>query len=142
MRKCLADANVCAFLIEGNIPEKMVHIWKQITGGTRTLLLIEPVVSEVYYKNVPKFGKKVVKDKILWLKALKSAEEYRLDDNDAMLAGSFKVERSGSGLSIVDCYIIAVAKRTGSLILTTDKQIRNVAKENGVQLEYIPFGKK
>lgn len=105
--------------------------------GQRGLVLIEPLVSEMYYMNVWKFGKKKTKDKILGLKSFKEAEEYSLDDNDAINAGAIKVDYKN--LSLVDCFLLSVAKKQNALILTTDHSIRDVARKLRVEVSFLPF---
>ncbi|PKP55722.1 MAG: hypothetical protein CVT88_08615 [Candidatus Altiarchaeales archaeon HGW-Altiarchaeales-1] len=139
MTEYLFDTNVLSVLLYGNIsiPQKWSQIWNRIRNKQSHLILIAPVVSEIYYKNVPKFGEKKVKDKILWLKSL-NQELPSLDYDDAIKAGAIKI-RNPNNLSLVDCFILAVAGRRNSLILTTDTLIRDVAKNMKVNVSYIPF---
>ena len=44
------------------------------------------------------------------LKSLKKTEVCRLDDKDAMNAGEIKVDYPRYGLSLVDCFLITIAK--------------------------------
>ncbi|OQX18117.1 MAG: hypothetical protein BWK75_06890, partial [Candidatus Altiarchaeales archaeon A3] len=109
MTEYLFDTNVLFCLLYGNIsiPQKWSQFWNQVRNKQAGLILIAPVVSEIYYKNVPKFGEKKVKDKILWLISL-NKELPSLDYDDAIKAGAIKI-RNPNHLSLVDCFILAVA---------------------------------
>lgn len=139
MKRCLLDTNAFSLLIYDHIPEKWSRIWREIRLGLRGLLLFEPLVSEMYYKNIPKLGKKGARDKVLWLKSLNKTELYSLDDNDAINAGAIRVDYSPYGLSLVDCFLLSVAKKHTALILTTDPSIRNVARKMKVEANFLPF---
>jgi predicted nucleic acid-binding protein len=133
------DTNALSIILYDNIPEKWSMKWKFIREGRAELILIEPLISEVFYKNVPKKGKKVSKNKIFWLKSLKKGEIYRMEDNDAILAGEIKIKYSNKGISLVDCFLIAVGKRQSASLFTTDPGIRDVARKLNVKVDYIPF---
>ena len=139
MKRCLLDTNAFSLLLGNQTPEKWSRIWREIRMGQRGLVLIEPLVSEMYYKNIPKLGKKRAKDQILWLKSLIKADIHSLDDNDAINAGTIKVDYSSNGLSLVDCFLLSVAKKQNALILTTDHSIRDVARKLRVEVNFLPF---
>ena len=141
MKKCLIDANAFSLIVNNKTPEKWWRIWKEIRMGQRELLLLEPVVSEIYYKNVPTFGKKEIKNKILGLKSFPGSREYSPDDNDSLRAGAIKVDHSPHNLSLVDCYILAVANKHKAMILTTDHGVRDVARKMRIDVSFVPFKK-
>jgi len=120
-------------------PEKWIPIWRKIRDGHQNLLLIAPLISELYYKNAPSFGKKRVKKKIDWVKKLHRADVHKLDYNDAINAGEIKVNYTRYGLSLADCFLLAVGKRFGAMIVTTDLQIKNVARKMKANVSFIPF---
>ncbi|MEM4160687.1 MAG: PIN domain-containing protein [Thermoplasmata archaeon] len=138
MKRCILDTNAFSILMNDRIPEKWSRIWSEIRVGQRSLILIEPLVSEIYYKNVLRVGKKSAKDMIMWLKSLKKAEIHSLDDNDAMNAGAIKVDYSNYDLSLVDCFLLAIARRYNALILTTDHSIRDAARNMKVEVNFLP----
>lgn len=139
MKKYLFDANAISLWFEDNLPEKWTRQWKEVRMGTSKLILIEPLISETYYKNVPKYGKKRCKEKVYWMKALPKIYIHPLDDNDAILAGDIKTHYKGKGLSLVDCFLIAVAKANNAKIFTTDTGVRDIARSEKVQVDYLPF---
>ena len=140
MRGCLLDANAFSMLVYEGVPEKWERIWKDMRMGKTQLMLIEPLISEFYYKNIQRVGKKGSKDKIYHIKAWRNTQIINLDDNDAIMAGSFKVEYRKYSISLVDCFILAVCKRNRLKILTTDPGVRDVGKKLGVDVSFLPYG--
>ena len=141
MRKYLFDTNAISLAYDDALPEKWARPWREVRVGMRSLLLFEPLVSEIYYKNIPKYGKKTSRDKIFWLKSLPHTQIYLIDDNDAINAGNIKVRYPG-GLSLVDCYLLAIAKANNAKIFTTDYGLRDVARSMGVNVDYLPLPKR
>ena len=139
MRKCLIDTYAMSLFMSDKTPEKWDRIWREIRMGKRSLILIEPVISEIYYKNIPKFGMKKTKDRILGIKSYSRAEIISLDDNDAFNAGEIKIRFSNYNLSLVDCFLLSVGRKHKALILTTDHLIRDVAKKIGVEVNFLPL---
>ncbi len=139
MRRYLFDANAISLLILGTPPEKWFRRWKEIKERRRVLLLFEPLISEVFYKNTSKHGRKSCMDKILWLKSLPNVEIHRMNDNDAFNAGKIKVDFARYGLSLVDCFLLSIGKYQGSTIFTTDHEVRDVARKMRVNVDFLPF---
>jgi len=71
MNRYLFDTNSISLAFNGAIPEKWSRFWREIRMGNRGLLLFEPLVSEIYYKNILEYGKKPCKDKILKCKQIR-----------------------------------------------------------------------
>ncbi len=139
MNRYLLDTNALSLLLwNNNIPEQWSQIWNQIRNRTALLILIEPIVAEMYCKNVQKFGDKKVVDKILWVKSL-NTELYSLEDNDAIYAGKIKAKYPKTFL-LVDCFVLAVANKRHAIVLTTDYNLREEANKIKVNVKYIPFG--
>ncbi len=141
MKRYLFDTNSISLTFNNSIPEKWTRFWKEVRMGNKGLLLFEPLISEIYYKNTPKHGKKVCKDKIMWLKSLPKTRIYQLNDRDAINAGDFKVQFSKYGLSIVDCFLLCVAKAHGAMVFTTDPSVKNVARKLNIKVSFLPFPK-
>ena len=139
MKKYLFDTNAISLTFDGTLPEKWVRLWKEVRMGNSELLLFEPLISEMYYKNIPKHGKTKCKDKIYWMKSLSNSTIHPLDDNDAFRAGDIKNQYKKFGPSIVDCFLLSVAKVNGAMIITTDPTVKFVAKEMNVKFSYLPF---
>ena len=139
MRKCLFDTNALSIIMRGTTPEKWSRIWREIRMGQRGLVLIEPVVSELYYKNISRFGKKNTRDLIYGFKSMPRAEIHELDDNDAINAGAIKIDYSSYGLSLVDCFLLAVGRRLRADVVTTDPSVREAGRKLGVKINFISF---
>lgn len=135
MKKCLIDTCAMSLIWNGEIPGKWSDIWRNIRMGGQGIILIEPLVGEMYYKNAPKLGLKEVKNNIMGLKGFRKAEVYKLKDSDAIEAGKIKLEHRD--LSLVDCFIMAVAKRHRAVILTTDPGIRDAAREMRIDVNFM-----
>ena len=88
MKRYLFDTNSISLTFDNTLPDKWIRHWKEVKSGTGGLVLFEPLISETYYKNIPKYGKKKSKDKIYFLKSLPEAKIHQLDDNDALNAGN------------------------------------------------------
>lgn len=139
MKKCIFDTNAVSLMFSENLPEIWDMYFKQVRKGERILLLFEPLISEIFYKNEPNFGISVCKDKIYQLKALPRVEIHRLNDNDAINAGEIKVRYSKYDLSLVDCYLLSIGKSRKCMIITTDHNVRDVGKKIDVEIKYHPL---
>jgi predicted nucleic acid-binding protein len=106
------------------------------------LLLFEPLISEIYYKNFPKQGKRACKDKILWLKSLPKKGVYSLKNRDAINAGEIKVRFLRYNLSLVDCFLLSVGMHCNATLLTTDHSVRDVARKMNIKVDFLPLFKK
>lgn len=139
MKKCLFDTYAVSLMLSGGLPEKWIRYANEVRKGERILLLFEPLISEIFYKNEPKFGISTCREKIYWLKSLPKVEIHKLTDTDALDAGEIKIRNSQYDLSLVDCYLLSIGKRRNSIILTTDHGVRDVGKKIGVEVNYYPF---
>ncbi len=141
MKKYLFDTNAISLTFNRNLPEKWIRPWKEVKAGTGGLVLFEPLISETYYKNIPKHGKKKSKDDIYLLKSLPKTKIHQLNDNDAMNAGDIKIQYKQYQLSLVDCFLITVARANNAKIFTTDHNLSNVARKMNVKVDYLPLAK-
>ena len=140
MKSYIFDANSISLEFADRIPEKWSRCWKEIKiYRTKELLLIEPLISETYYKNIPKHGKKVCKDKILWLKSLQNVKIHQIDDNDAIAAGDIKNTYFTNKLSLVDCFVLAIAKKYSATLFTTDSSMRDIARKLNINVDFLPL---
>ncbi|MDI6730608.1 MAG: hypothetical protein QMD06_03605 [Candidatus Altarchaeum sp.] len=67
---------------------------------------------------------------------------YSLGYNDAIKADAIKIKYSGrkkDELSLVDCFLLTVAKRYYISIITTDHSINNIRRNMNVGVKYLPF---
>ena len=68
MKRYLFDTNAISLTFDNTLPDKWIRHWKEVKAGTGGLVLFEPLISETYYKNIPKHGKKRSKDNIYFFK--------------------------------------------------------------------------
>ena len=139
MKRYLFDTNAISHILDEHPPEKWRRPWDDVRMGRGRLLLFEPNISEMYYKGIQKLGRRSSRDRMVWLKTLPRADVIRLRDKDAFAAGEIKVGRSGSSLSLVDCFALELAKSHGAMLLTMDHSVRDEAKRMGVRCSFIPF---
>jgi len=81
----------------------------------------------------------MIRDEILILKSFPKVEMYIPDDNDAFMAGDIKTQYRKHNLSLVDCFIISIARRKRAVVFTTDNAINKVGKDLNVTVNYLPF---
>lgn len=139
MKRYLFDTNSISLTFNDSLPEKWRRFWKEVRMGSKGLLLFEPLISEIYYKNIPKHGKQNCKNKIIWLKSLQKTEIHQLNDRDAINAGDLKIQFSRYDLSLVDCFLLSIAKANKAMIVTTDHSVREVARKLNVNVSFLPF---
>ncbi|PIV67666.1 MAG: hypothetical protein COS08_09050 [Euryarchaeota archaeon CG01_land_8_20_14_3_00_38_12] len=136
------DTNFISLAWGDKLPEKWLRRWKEVKMGYSRLLLCEPLISEMYYKNIPNYGMKSCKDKILWLKSLPNVKIHQIDDNDAINAGNIKLQHSGHILALVDCFVLAIARDYRAKVFTTDHWIRDIARDVSVDVDFLPLQKE
>ena len=141
MKRYLFDTNAISLWFDNSLPEKWLRQWKEIKIGNSTLLLFEQLISEAYYKNIQKYGNKKSRDNIFFLKSFPNSYIYKIKDKDALSAGDIKVKNNKYKLSLVDCFLIAIARTNRAEIFTTDPSIRDVAKKMKISVNYFPLKK-
>lgn len=139
MRKCLFDTNAVSLMLSDRIPEKWVRYSTGVREWKIVLLLSEPLISEIFYKNVSKFGHAECRKHILLLKSLSHVEIHSLTDSDAINAGEIKIRLSQYGLSLVDYYLLSIGRPHKSIILTTDHGVKDAGRKIGVEINYYFF---
>ena len=70
MKKYLFDSNVYSLIFSENIPEKWVRYWKEVRSGTKKLIIFEMLISGIFYKNSRKYGFRMMREKLEWIKYL------------------------------------------------------------------------
>jgi len=106
-----------SFLGDRRVTEPLQEMGKRIADG----YTCEPNLAELYYKTCEKLGRETA---LLRYTSLRQSALAIISPDDALtrLAGDLKCSH-GLGLSLVDAYIVALAKRTGSSLYTTDARI-------------------
>jgi len=129
------DTMVLFKACEDRLPEKWLRIWKQIRSGTYRLFLTEPVISELYYLIEENYGRDSATAKVLALKAMR--HELQGDpDKLSFLAADLRARHNN--LSIADRFSIAAAIIYSGRLLTTDHGIRDAARKERCEVDYLP----
>ena len=126
----------------GNLPEKWQLAWNRC-AYEGTVLIMEPLVSEIYYQLAKAIGHESAQNGILKIKGLKGVRMFPIEEDDdlAMEAGRIhlKAQQNGSEVSFVDAYLIAICKKTGAMIHTTDHAIRDIARRYRCKVNWLPL---
>jgi predicted nucleic acid-binding protein len=121
-------------------PEKWVRLWNQLYSGNRILVLIEPLISEIFYQ-IEKLSSKAAAQKYIFrIKGMQNTDVVPHADGDkiALLAGEIRYKHRQRNVSLVDSYIIATAIRENAAVYTTDHGVRDSAREEKCEVQYLP----
>ncbi|MHA2250949.1 MAG: PIN domain-containing protein [Candidatus Kariarchaeaceae archaeon] len=131
MKSLIWDTGALALFFVNN--EVLLKFMDDIVSGTSKGYVPQLVFSEFYYKTWQKFGEQAA---ILRTKTLResSLEEYILDEKDTYVVGKFKLDYSF--LSIIDAIVVASAKATNSVIITSDTDFLKV---KGIKVKKINY---
>lgn len=135
----LFDTGFLTLALTDCLPERWIRPWNEIREQQKVGYIIEPVIAETYYQLMVKNGidKKSAKNYII--EQVKSCVTISgLDDNDCFLASLYRIKFRKFGLSLVDCFILAIAYRRKLKIYTTDEPLKKAAKEIKVLCDYLP----
>jgi len=138
MTAYLFDTMAHAAAMSG-MPEKWRRAWKEVTIGHKSLILLEPLVAEMTSKLSPRIGIARARQRILWLKSLRNTSVVSPDDNEAIEAGFAKMRYKAAGLSLVDAFILTIARRQGAKVFTTDRGLRDTCRESKVEVDFLPL---
>lgn len=135
MRGYLFDTMVHVIACD-SVPEKWRRQWKEIQSGNKSLFLFEPLIAEIFYQLYKIIGDKHSRERIFWLRALENTKIVELDDEMAFEAG--RLQNEFNGISLVDAFSLTIAKRKGAKIFTSDRVIRDAARNIEVDVDYLP----
>lgn len=96
-------------------------------GGGAVAYVAGPNMSEFYYKTCRALGKQTAD--AWYFRAMESGLRVVEGESLDRLAGVEKC-RDSYGLSLADCYALALAKSEGALLLTTDSGLAKVPGAN------------
>ena len=135
----LFDTGFLTSALTDSLPEKWIRPWNEIIKRGKAGYIIEPVIAETCYQLMTKKGinKEMSKNHIMRIKSLDSMNILDLNDNDSFKASLYRTRFSKFSLSLVDCFILAVANRLKLKIYTTDEPLKRVAKKINVQYNYL-----
>ena len=140
--KSLFDTMVyVSWYTSGKLPEKWQRAWNEC-AHRGTLLINEPLISEIYSQVARTAGHESAQNFVRRIKGLKGIEMFPIEEDDelAMDAGRIRLraEQNRLHVSLVDSYLIAISKRTGAKIHTTDHEIRDFARIVNCETNYLP----
>jgi predicted nucleic acid-binding protein len=121
-------------------PEKWKRVWEQVYSDKYKLVLLEPLITEIYYQIVSLCGKIDAQCYLLKLKGIKNTDiiPHNKMDGVAFLAGDIIMKYKRHKISLVDSYIIAAAIKEKASIYTTDHGVRDSAKQEKCVVDYLP----
>ena len=140
--KYLFDTGFITLALTDCLPERWIRPWNEIRKQQKVGHIIEPVIAETYYQLMMKKGRDnegAKKSIIEQVKSLRNVTILSLEDNDSFLAGLYRIKFKKFGLSLVDCFILAIAYRRKLKIYTTDEPLKKAAKEIKVLCDYVPI---
>lgn len=138
----LLDTGFVTLCLTGNLPEKWIRPWNEIQEGLKIGYVIEPIIAESYYQLL-KYGlsKKEANESILRFKARKGISIMDIDNNTAILAGYYRIRFKKFGLSLVDCFLLALGykNKNETKIYTTDEKLKIASKEISISCDFLPY---
>jgi len=93
----------------------------EVESGRAEGSTCEPNLAELYYKTCEKMGRETARIRYVSVRRSK-VTVLAPSENLSRSAGELKCKHRGK-LSLVDAYVIAVAKQQGSLLITSDPRI-------------------
>lgn len=139
MKTYLFDTSMISLILSDTLPEKWSRYWKEVRYGTKKTILFEGLVSEIFYKNAPRHDFQFMRKKLEWIKSLQASKIVNITDNDAFEAGEYMVNLCKFDLSLVDAYILTVARKNTARIITTDTNLKQASKTVRVECDYLPL---
>jgi predicted nucleic acid-binding protein len=120
-------------------PEKWKKTWNQVYLGKYIMILVEPLVSEIYYQITGLSGKSAAQRYLFKLKGMQNTDiPQREMDGIAFLAGDIKMKHKQHNISLVDSYNIAAAIKENATIYTTDLGVRDSARKEKCVVDFLP----
>ena len=98
---------------------------EEVQSGRAEGSTCEPNLAELYYKTCEKMGRETAR--IRYLSILRSkVTVFPPDETLSRSAGELKCKHRGK-LSLVDAYVLALAKEQGSTLITSNPQLSEIA---------------
>ncbi len=140
MKQLIFDTGVFSrrFTDERPFPEKWVPYWRGASEGTKTLILFEGLVAEMFYKLAEKRGFNFGRQKVAFVKSLRGVRVQPVTDEDAIRAGEIHIRTRRHRISLMDAWVLAIASRTSARVVTTDSGLQQASKMLGVEVDHLP----
>ncbi len=126
MRRYVMDTSAWIEYLRGS--KQGVRIKNLIRPTGKVVDVITPtVVLAEMKKHYLERGLQEFDEDLVTVRAL-SDSIPALDDETALLAGKLRADERGQSLSLPDCILLAVAKRTGAKVISTDTDFKGRAE--------------
>ena len=122
------------------VPDKWRRQWKEATVGNKTLILFEMLVAEVLSRLTVRKGQNASRNRMLWLKGLRNTKMIDVDDSIAFEASRIYLRLRDYSLSLVDSFLLAIAKKERARVFTSDHSLRDAAREMKIDVSFLPEG--
>jgi hypothetical protein len=133
------DTGFLTLAIINKLEGKWIRPWKEVRKQRKSGYTIEPILAETYYQLMKNgMNKEAAKNRIIQIKAINSLKVTELDDNDSFKAGYYRSKLKDFKLSLVDCFVLAIADKNKLRIYTTDSPLKGAANEINLGCEYLP----
>lgn len=139
MKVYLFDTMVLSTIIlQKKLPEKWSNKWEEIKERITRLVLFESLIAELFYQLIKRKKEEIVREEILKIKGLPASIIVQIEDDISFQAGMFYHQFRVYRISLVDAFLLAVAKRKNGVIFTTDFNLRESAKKMNIGVSYLP----
>ncbi len=72
------------------------------------------------------------------MKGLRNIKMVDIDDNSAFEASRLYLSMRKHSISLVDSFVLAIAKKERAKVFTSDHKLRNAARDIKVEVNYLP----
>ena len=131
MRRYVIDAGVLALFFAGD--GRVKRFFDEVEAGRAKGYVCDVNLAEFYYKACEKLGRPAAELRYYQLRSSKLSI-VSTDEELTKLAGDEKC-RHRRALSLADCFALALAKREGAVLLTTDAELARLAE---VEVKHFP----
>lgn len=118
----------------GKAGEKVRPYFNEVLSGRSVGLISEVTLAEYFYKTCQKLGKEIAETRI----AVVRAGKYQIvaaDETHSASAGLLKCKYAG--ISLADAFVASLAKNAGAFLLTTDEDLSDVCKKEGIRVKLV-----
>lgn len=139
MKNYLLDTGALFLILTKQTPQKWKRYLTEIKSQVKRLILIEPIIAELAYHLIKRgLDKTELQTKLIQIKY--KSKIISLEDKYSIKAAYYR-KNLPYNLSLVDRYILAIAKETRAKIITTDHKIKFAARKEGIKVDYLPIQK-
>ncbi len=127
MKSFIIDTGALALFFDGD--KRVAGPFSEIERGVAAGLITSPGLAEFYYKTCQKLGRDVAG--VFFRRTERRLTMISPEAELAVEAGREKCK--DNELSLVDCFALALTKRSGGTLLTTDGRL---GRQKGIDVKY------